>query len=411
MDAFTGCRILTGSSGLDNEIRWVNILEILDDLRYIEEGEFLITTAYDFDFRNTEKQELLIELFAGNKLAALAIQTGHYLAEIPASLIRLAEVHQIPLIEIPSDTSFKSLTRALMGELARQEVALHDEELFRQNGGLTGLCRQSRLLMQKLLAGENAEGLREQLRQLRISPYADYFLILVNADPVYKFDNVATAQFNTANNDMLEQSAVRLLSQYKRPFLLGFAEMNLVILIQAPGTTGVQAAGQVRNLIDEMALLHHRFEFIVGMSRTHSRLEEISQALAEAHRALEAAKLELTGEEHLIRYECLGPYRLLLEIENLSALQATVSDTLGPLLKYDRRTGGALVATLSSYLKHLNTSTAAEELFIHRHTLRYRLKQIEEMTGLSIDNTEHIFQFYLALKVYDYLKARKLNWP
>ena len=51
---------------------------------------------------------------------------------------------------------------------------------------------------------------------------------------------------------------------------------------------------------------------------------------------------------------------------------------------------------------------SSTELFIHRHTLRYRLKQIEELTGLDFKDTEQVFQLFLAL-VYDYLKSRKLS--
>jgi DNA-binding PucR family transcriptional regulator len=408
LDAFTGCGVLTGNAGLSNEIRWVNILEILDDLRYIEEGEFLITTAYGFDFRDTEKQERLMELLAGNKLAALAVQTGHYIVEVPDTLINLADRHKIPLIEIPSDTSFKNLTKALMGELTRQDINLHDDPPQR-NSGVQSLLRQNRILMQKLIAGENAEGLRDVLRSMRISPFADFFLVVFNTAPVFEIDNVSTAQLSPEDSDKLEQSLFYLLAQQKMPFLLGLTDMNPIVLIQPPEGMAEQASVQIRRLIDEITQLCPRFEFTAGMSRRHNRLEEINHALAEARRALEAAALELTGDSRLIHYDCLGLYRLLLEVENLSTLMSTVDDTIGPLLKYDRRTGGALITTLNSYLKHLNISAAAEELYVHRHTLRYRLRQIEEMTRLNLDNAEHIFQLYMARKIYDYLKARKLT--
>lgn len=409
LNAFAGCVALTGNVGLSNEIRWVNILEILDDLRYIEEGEFLITTAYGFDFRDTEKQERLMELLAGHKLAALAVQTGHYIVEVPAALINLAERHKIPLIEIPSDTSFKRLTKALMGELTRQDINLHNEDPLQRNSGTQSLLRQSRILLQKLMAGENAEGLRNVLRSMRISPFADFFLVIFNATPVFEFGQLSTTQPSPEDSDKLEQSLFFLLAQQKLPFLLGLTDMHPIVLIQPPEGMAEQVSVQIRRLIDELTQLCPRFEFTAGMSRHHNRLEEISHALAEARRALEAAALDLTGDSRLVHYDSLGLYRLLLEVENLSTLMSTVDDTLGPLLKYDRRTGGALITTLNSYLKHLNISAAAEELYVHRHTLRYRLRQIEEMTRLNLDNTEHVFQLYLARKIYDYLKARKLT--
>jgi len=112
MKIFSKCKLLTGQAGLQNEILWVNILEILDDLSHIEPGEFLITTAHGFNAHSKSRQQEMIELFAAKNLAAMAIQTGHYLQLIPPSFIQFAEIHNIPLIEIPPEVSFKSLTRA-----------------------------------------------------------------------------------------------------------------------------------------------------------------------------------------------------------------------------------------------------------------------------------------------------------
>jgi len=123
MEVFSNCNLLTGKAGLQNEIRWVNILEILDDLSHIEPGEFLITTAHGFNAESRVKQRDMVELFASRKLAAMAIQTGHYLQEIPSSFTRFAENYSIPLIEIPPEASFKNLTRALFKKLLQNEIA------------------------------------------------------------------------------------------------------------------------------------------------------------------------------------------------------------------------------------------------------------------------------------------------
>jgi len=122
-EVFRSCKLLTGQAGLQNEIKWVNILEILDDLSHIETGEFLITTAYNFGEFSAEEQRRLLEQLAEKKLAALAIQTGHYLNAVAPSFTALAAGRGIPVIEVPPEISFKSLTRALMGELVRQEGA------------------------------------------------------------------------------------------------------------------------------------------------------------------------------------------------------------------------------------------------------------------------------------------------
>ena len=40
-------KVLAGKEGLGNSVRWVNVLEMLDELEQLEEGELFVTTAVD----------------------------------------------------------------------------------------------------------------------------------------------------------------------------------------------------------------------------------------------------------------------------------------------------------------------------------------------------------------------------
>jgi len=41
---------------------------------------------------------------------------------------------------------------------------------------------------------------------------------------------------------------------------------------------------------------------------------------------------------------------------------------------------------------------AARELFCHRHTLRYRIRRIEQLTGRDLSSARDRIEFWLALK-------------
>jgi carbohydrate diacid regulator len=49
----------------------------------------------------------------------------------------------------------------------------------------------------------------------------------------------------------------------------------------------------------------------------------------------------------------------------------------------------------------LSLSLAARELRVHVHTVKYRLTKLEEMTGLSLRNTEDRLTLELALRILD----------
>ena len=93
----------------------------------------------------------------------------------------------------------------------------------------------------------------------------------------------------------------------------------------------------------------------------------------------------------MLEHEELGVYRLLSRLP-LDELRRHRAEAIGPLLEYDREHNGALVHTLEVFLRcERNRVQRGEELFIHYNTLRYRLGQIDALTGgLSGDATARL---------------------
>jgi purine catabolism regulator len=60
---------------------------------------------------------------------------------------------------------------------------------------------------------------------------------------------------------------------------------------------------------------------------------------------------------------------------------------LRPLSEYDAAHGGDLIRTLRVYLASgCNASRAAEALYLHRSGLLYRLRRIEALLGVDLDD-------------------------
>lgn len=80
---------------------------------------------------------------------------------------------------------------------------------------------------------------------------------------------------------------------------------------------------------------------------------------------------------------------------------ATILQTLQPLVDYDRTRRGQLVHTLEILLNEAtNTSAAARALYLNRHSLLYRIKLIEELTGLSLKNPADRFHLEVSVRVH-----------
>lgn len=96
----------------------------------------------------------------------------------------------------------------------------------------------------------------------------------------------------------------------------------------------------------------------------------------------------------------IGPRHFAEVLRQHPSSMATVLRTLQPLIDYDRTRRGQLVHTLEIVLNEAtNTSAAARALYLNRHSLLYRIKLIEELTGLSLKNPADRFQLEVSVRV------------
>ncbi len=75
---------------------------------------------------------------------------------------------------------------------------------------------------------------------------------------------------------------------------------------------------------------------------------------------------------------------------------------LAPLRRYDGEHHGDLVKTLGAYLRHGGNSTqAADALYIHRNSMRYRLTRIHALTGLDLNSADDRLALQVGLLIAD----------
>ncbi|GAA0428494.1 PucR family transcriptional regulator [Streptomyces luteireticuli] len=81
------------------------------------------------------------------------------------------------------------------------------------------------------------------------------------------------------------------------------------------------------------------------------------------------------------------------------AVRAFADGLLRALRAHDATGRGDLVASLRAWLsRHGQWDAAAADLGVHRHTLRYRMRRVEEILGRSLDDPDVRMELWLALK-------------
>ena len=133
--------------------------------------------------------------------------------------------------------------------------------------------------------------------------------------------------------------------------------------------------------------------------------DAVGRSLREARYALQVCRLEGWSSAG---FEQLGTYRLLLSMTEPDALRAFADAMLAPLDAYDRDHNGELAASLQAFLQHnARWETAAAHLYVHRHTLRYRMRKVEELTGRDLASSFDRMEFWLALRARDLMAAHQ----
>jgi PucR family transcriptional regulator, purine catabolism regulatory protein len=98
-------------------------------------------------------------------------------------------------------------------------------------------------------------------------------------------------------------------------------------------------------------------------------------------------------------YQDLGSFQLLLSLQDEEALRLFCDSILGPIEAGDGHYGGELMRSLEAFIEENGQwERAARRLYCHRHTLRYRIRRVEELTGRSLSSARDRIEFWLALR-------------
>ena len=98
-------------------------------------------------------------------------------------------------------------------------------------------------------------------------------------------------------------------------------------------------------------------------------------------------------------YRDLGSFQLLLSLQDDDALALFCDSVLAPIEEGEGTYGGELMRSLEAFIEcNGQWERAARQLFCHRHTLRYRIRRVEELTGRSLDSARDRIDFWLALR-------------
>lgn len=196
-----------------------------------------------------------------------------------------------------------------------------------------------------------------------------------------------------------------LLSSCPKSMLVGRGD-SLVVLLGGDDPIGDSAVVDLAERV--VAIVKERLapaSVSIGIGRECRDPKELRDSYVDASRGLEVAEI-LGKRGAVISHADLGVYGILMRQSDPSELREFAWRYIEPLVEYDRAHNSGLIRTLESYVRNnYRLNDTADELIVHRNTVKYRLEKIEELSGSRLDDAESLMNLQLAFRIHQLMKG------
>lgn len=249
-----------------------------------------------------------------------------------------------------------------------------------------------------------------------IASILDDILFSNNSDAATKQDRLGLLNFTLYDNHMLV-IVTRINSEYRK-----INEHLMLSTIQSAFSSKFDSALVFKRGSEYIVLLSYKYknpekttELIskcqnevslvigetmdFGCSIPVNEFEKMSECYKQAKKAIRYGRM-VNPEKNVFMYEDYFEMGLISRGAGSSDSVTFFNRIIDPIMNYDNQYKGKLWHTLESCFMEETTANAAEKLFIHSSTLRYRLQKIESLTGYNFFNINDRMTLYLAYLLY-----------
>jgi purine catabolism regulator len=356
-----GLELVSGHESAGAHVRWVHSTELLDPTPWLKGGELLLTTGIQLDSAKSHRD--FVGRLADHEIAGLGFGTGFTHRRLPAALVTAARKREFPLFEVPYSLPFIAITERAFTQLVNERYEMLQRSMA---GDVLAEALTGHLYPEEVQARLGPFGIGEQLAVLAFGL----------ADP-------------SAAGGPLE----RILEREKVSGLIAIRAGLLCAVVNAEGLEPIALTRKVR------AELATRFGNVRAAASRVSATHALRLSFHEARCALEAVRLRNGDAPEVASYRDLGSFQLLLALQDDDALSSYCRGVLGPIEEAEGDYGDELVRSLDVFIEHNgHWEKAANALYCHRHTLRYRIKRVEQLTGRDFSSARDRIEFWLALR-------------
>lgn len=229
---------------------------------------------------------------------------------------------------------------------------------------------------------------------------SNYYVVVVDIDNFEEF----YLNLDTQNENIVQQIKEKIKSIIKWELMM--FDKDIIIINQSDSfvifykSTSSQKEKDLDKFCEKIKKEINRqisdITVSIGIGNLYSGMEGLKKSYNEAFKSLKMGK-KIFSKKKIIKYNKLGIFRVISKLDKDPDLSEFYEEKLGPLINNDNQ---ELINTIRSIIKNFgNKTAAAKDLCIHRNTLNYRIKKIENILNLDLDTAENYLDLYLALKI------------
>ncbi|WP_181410205.1 XylR N-terminal domain-containing protein [Paenibacillus sp. tmac-D7] len=141
------------------------------------------------------------------------------------------------------------------------------------------------------------------------------------------------------------------------------------------------------------------FRITLGVSSLCKGIGSFRNGYEEANKSIGIAHSRVV-KSNVITFDELGSLGIILHAKNAQELESFAMRLLKDLLAYDKEKDAELLKTLYLFLENQgNIHQTSREMMISIGAIRYRLKRIQEISGIDLTRAKDFFDTHLALQI------------
>ena len=385
-------KLVAGKDGMSRDIEWVHMVDTPEIAGFLAGGELAFTTGLGI----TDHMSLfdLVKSNYDRHGIGIVINLGPYIQTIPKEVLDFGDQKAFPIFEVQWKVHMADIMRICAYTITEQTKK--ETEL-------------SSAFHYAFVFPKNVDMYRQFLMMHSYRQNADYLVAEIAVWDRVENEN-GEYHYSPAPPIRME-IFLREAGHYAMDETIGrfvFCEANKLMLIFYDADT--DNANAVVSSVREAIRYYFKNKecTVTSIGKKVSFMEDLSSSFQMAEKVERLGRYQDRTED-IISYEDLGVYQLLFMINDKNSLRDYCRKNIDVLIEYDKLHKSDLTDITRRYLECSGSiQTIADEKFIHRNTVTYRIHKAEEILSADLSIEKDRLALQMAFLVHDVLTSAEL---